>query len=81
MTLVTTPRSDGELRDKSLLVKSVQDDWNPNGEGPVAGCNSAKAQSNEEMGLVRHFHASSRSKGAHAISKSSQERMAVAADV
>ena len=45
-------------------------------EVPVAGCRSYKAQRDEETGLVRCPHASCRSKGAHAISKSSEERMA-----
>ena len=54
---------------------------NSNGEVPVAGRRSAKAQNDEETGLVGYFHAGSRSKGAHAISRNSQERMAVAADV
>ena len=49
------------------------------GEVIVAGRRSAKAKSDEETGLVRCFHASSRTKGAHAISKSSEERTAVVA--
>ena len=48
-----------------------------NGEVPVVGRRSYKAQSDEEMGLLRSFHASSRSNCARAISKSSEERMAV----